>query len=208
MALSFGVSVFSTPVSASTEEVCVRASSGDVVCGTPVAKPSSSSKKPDTDETTQTEVSGSLTLELKSCARKQNTVSCTLSISSSQDKGLGFWLRYTKMVDREGTEYHPNKFQVGKSIAGENGRIQMDLVKNIKYKTIIVFEEVPISTPQLSLLEISLESDGGVKFRNIPIINPDGSFTLIPDDNPPVRPPSSNNSGSKPKVCLPVVGCL
>ncbi|MHC5717663.1 MAG: hypothetical protein ACYTX0_37555 [Nostoc sp.] len=207
---TFGISAFSVPVSASPDEVCTKTSSGEVVCGKPIQNPGSSSKKPDSDETIQTEVSHSHIWELKSCIRKQKNISCNFFISSSEDSSLARNLDNTTMVDPEGTEYHPNQFKIGKSIAEQNNGVPISIVKNIKYKTTIVFEEVPTSTPYISLLGIVYNGGNDrLKFRNIPIINPDGSFAPVPDSpKPHALQPSSNNPNSTPKICLPIVGCL
>ncbi|MEH2260550.1 hypothetical protein [Nostoc sp.] len=211
---TFGVSVFSIPALASPDDVCMKTSSGQVVCGKPVQSPNSSSQKPDSDETIQTETVGSLIVELKFCARKMKTVSCTFSLSSTVDvEGVGFSTKNSRMVDPEGTEYRPSKLQIGKNIAGSNGFTRVNMVKDIKYKGIVDIAEVPTSTPYISLLEIVLDytiNGAHFNFRNVPIINPDGSSAPVPDTpKPRVSQPSSNNNPvSIPKVCLPIVGCL
>lgn len=210
---TFGVSVFSIPALASPDEVCMKTSSGQVVCGKPVESPNSSSKKPDSDETIQTETADPFILELKFCARKMKIVSCTFSLSSTVDQTLSFTAKYSKMVDPEGTEYRLNKLQIGKNIAGSNGSTRINLVKDIKYKGIVDIGEVPTSTPYISLLDIVADytiNGTNFNFRNIPIINPDGSFAPVPDTpKPRVSQPSSNNNPvSIPQVCLPIVGCL
>lgn len=207
---TFGVSVFSIPALASPDEVCMKTSSGQVVCGKPVQSPNSSSQQPDSDKTIQTETLYSFIAELKFCARKMKIVSCTFSLSSNVDQAYGSNMLNSRMVDSEGNEYRPSRLQIGKNIAGSNGSINMNLVKDIKYKAIIDIAEVPTSTPYISLLEIHVAYNGVFKFRNIPIINPDGSFAPVPDTPKPrvSQPSSNNNSIPKPKVCLPIVGCL
>ncbi|MBD2612221.1 MAG: hypothetical protein RMY62_018700 [Nostoc sp. ZfuVER08] len=210
---TFGVSIFNIPALASPDEVCIKTSSGQVVCGKPVQSPNSSSQKPDSDETIQTGVYDNYILDLKSCRRKQRGLNCTLFLSSNEDRIFDLYTNNNRIVDNEGTEYRPNTIQVGKNMAGKGGVIKMNFVKNIKYKAVIIFDDIPTSTPYISLLEIVpgyFIRGEPPKFRNIPIINLDGSFAPVPDTpKPRVSQPSSNNNPiPKPKVCLPVVGCL
>ncbi len=153
------------------------------------------------------------TWELKSCARKQNSiVSCILSLTRSSDGGYGISTnKDTKIVDAEGNEYYPSKVQVGKRIAGPGSPLTFDMAQNANYPTTIDFTGVPTSVSQITLLQIWNGGFYGVKFRNVPIINLDGSFTVIPSsERAPVnrQPANTNNSTPRRKVCLPIVGCL
>ncbi len=162
---------------------------------------------------TQVETQGSVTWELKSCARKPNTVvSCTLSLSSSQDLGYVVVLNNnTRIVDAGGNEYYASKVQVGKRIAGSSSQLNFDMAKNAIYPTTIDFTGIPTSVSQITLLQIITISYIQVKFRNVPIINADGSFTVIPsserlpNNN---QPANTNNPTPRRRVCLPIVGCL
>ncbi|MHC5725393.1 MAG: hypothetical protein ACYTXY_14900 [Nostoc sp.] len=203
-------------MSASPDEVCTKTSSGEVVCGKPVQNTGSSSKKSDSDETIQTEVDRFVTWELKSCARKQRIISCIFTITPNAESRYDIrWYagEGTQIVDAEGNEYSPNKVQIGKNFSGLSNRIiTIQTVIGAHYKVIIDFVEVPASVPYITLLQV-VGSDGvsGAKiaFRNVPIINPDGSFTPVPDTpKPRVSQPSSNNPNSTPKICLPILGCL
>jgi len=162
---------------------------------------------------TQVETQGSVTWELKSCARKPNTVvSCTLSLSSSQDVGYVVVLNNnTRIVDAGGNEYYASKVQIGKRIAGSSSNLNFDMAKNAIYPTTIDFTGIPTSVSQITLLQIVTVSYVQVKFRNVPIINPDGSFTVIPmSERSPVnnQPVNTNNPTPRRKTCLPFVGCL
>ncbi len=165
---------------------------------------------------TQIQTDSSVTWELKSCAKKtNNVVSCNFSMSSSQD------LQYTlgvlgvtglnKIVDPDGNEYSASKTQVGKRIAGSGIQLTFQMAKNANYATTIDYAEVPVSVSQIILLEIGT-GPRSVKFRNVPIINPDGSFTVIPNlpnsDNSPGQPQSPNNSNNRGRLCLPIIGCV
>ncbi|WP_334944464.1 hypothetical protein [Nostoc sp.] len=203
-------------MSASPDEVCTKTSSGEVVCGKPVQNPGSSSKKPDSDETIQTEVDRFVTWELKSCARKQRIVSCIFTITPNAESRYDIrWYagEGTKIVDAEGNEYSPNKVQIGKNFSGLSNRIiTIQTVIGAHYQVIIDFVEVPASVPYITLLQV-VGSDGGsaanIPFRNVPIINPDGSSAPVPDlPKTPVKQQSSNHNSPPPQICLPIVGCL
>ena len=119
------------------------------------------------------------------------------------------------IVDDGGNDYYASLLQSGTRRAAANGsnynKLNFDIAKNALYKTTIDFKEVPASVSQITLLQIGNSAGGLVKFRNVPIINPDGSFTVIPNsDRSPVnrQPANTNNPTPRRKVCLPVVGCL
>jgi len=163
----------------------------------------------------QVSTDGSVTWELKSCAKKQNTiVSCIVSISTSQDGPYDISVQNsTKLVDVEGNEYYPIKAQILKRVAGAGSILEFNMAKDSQYKVTIDFGDVPTSVPYATLLQILVHHSnrGGVKFRNVPIINLDGSIPAVPrSERPPVnsQPANTNNPNSRRKVCLPVVGCL
>ena len=163
---------------------------------------------------TQTAGDGPRTWELKSCASKpNNVVSCNFSLISSED-GKMYLNNYndTKIVDPEGNEYKESKIQVGKRTTGEGGSIVFDIVKSANYAINIDFGEVPTSVSQITLLQIGQLGAPLVKFRNVPIINPDGSFTVIPNppnrNRSPVESQTPNNPNQRRRVCLPIVGCF
>jgi hypothetical protein len=119
--------------------------------------------------------------------------------------------RVNKIVDPGGNEYSASKTQVGNRIAGSGIQLTFQMAKNANYATTIDYAEVPVSVSQITLLEIDTGSSQ-VKFRNVPIINPDGSFTVIPNlpnsDNSPGEPQSPNNSNNRGRLCLPIIGCV
>lgn len=166
---------------------------------------------------TQVATDGSVTWELKSCAKKQNNVvSCIVSISTSQDGLYGIFVQNsTKLVDVEGNEYYPIKAQLLKRVAGAGSLLDFNMAKDSQYKVTIDFGDVPTSVLYGTLLQIAANHtiSGGAKFRNVPIINPDGSIPAVPRSNrlPNNNQPANTNnpvSIPKPRVCLPIVGCL
>ena len=177
---ALGTTILSLPVTAAPEEACVRTSTGRVVCGTPVTKPSSISNQLDSDETIQTQVDPAgyggdyiVTWELKSCSRIKKNVRCTFLISDNVDRSYGLWLGPTKMVDSGGKEYLSSFIQSGTRSASADGNtatgIYIDMAKRIHYKVIIDFTGVPASLSQVALLQVRNSGGSGVSFRDVPI---------------------------------------
>ena len=169
---ALSVTTFSLPMTAVAEEACVRTSAGNVVCGTLVPKSSSNSNRTDSDVTIDSQPHGSVTWDLKSCARIQKKVRCVLSLSSSQDTGISIYAS-TRIVDSEGTSYSASLVQFGaKKISGGGSLyagIGDSMAKGAHYKTIFEFEGVPASVSRINLLEAPDGSNGFIKFRDIPI---------------------------------------
>ena len=166
----------------------------------------------------QVSTDGSVTWELKSCARKQNNiVSCIVSVSRSEDGGYGIFVQNsTKLVDPEGNEYYPVKAQILKRVAGAGSLLSFDMAKGSQYKVTIDFSEVPTSVPYATLLQIAANGTitGGAKFRNLPLINFDGSISEVPLSvrSRPTQDqstPATNNNPiiTIPRICLPLIGC-
>lgn len=131
---------------------------------TPSPSPSASILPP------QTWTVSNVTWELQSCIRKLKNVSCTFSITTSEDKDYTISLeRRTKIVDGGGNEYFANKIQIGNRIADANGYLTLDLVKKSVYKTTIDFTQVPASVSQLTLLQIEVSYGAILKFRDVSI---------------------------------------
>jgi hypothetical protein len=165
-----GVNILSLPVSASAKEACVKAPSGDVVCGEIVAKPpSNTSTKTDNNETIQTQTHGGLTGDLKSCVRKQKIVRCTFSFSRDADGGFILYLDRdsTKLVDSAGTEYFANRSQVGNKTAGANGEVNFVMTKGANYNTTIDFTGVPPSISQVISMKLGIRGYS-FDFRDVP----------------------------------------
>jgi hypothetical protein len=105
----------SFPAKAVAEEACVRASGGSVVCGILVPKPGARQEPSESNETIQTTVDeGNVTWDLKSCSRKNSSINCVFSLSSSVDRGYGVFPDGSKIVDSEGNEYLSKLTQNGK----------------------------------------------------------------------------------------------
>ena len=170
--LILGINILSLSLGAAAKEACVKAPSGDVVCGEIVPKPPSNAPtKNDNNETMQTQTAPyGVTWDLKSCVRKQKIVRCTFSFSPSTDVGYVVTLNQsiTKLVDSAGNEYFGNRLQVGNKSAGANGAVNFDIVKGARYNTTIDFTGVPPSISQA--ISIKLNVYGGVlDFRDVPI---------------------------------------
>jgi hypothetical protein len=199
-----GINFFSLPTGAAPKEVCVKPAEGDVVCGVIVPKPTSNQPTKPENRTTQAQnyptqlgSIGSITFELKICKRQSNyIVRCTLTFTSSQDGGMNIAAKpNTKIVDFQGNEYYPSRFQSGKKIVPGNVQFSANVVQNATYSVDIDFSSVPKSVSQLADLRIASLGNGGgesgIDMRNVPIVNPDGTFTEIPPT--PKNPVGSSN---------------
>jgi hypothetical protein len=141
------------------------------------------------DELTQVVQDFRVTWTLESCARKARIVSCTFSLDPTLDGGYSIYVGSTKFVDAEGTEYFAKKAKIGKNIAGAENRLRVNLAIGSRYKTIIDFTEIPPSATYATLLQVRTptteRSSGVLKFRNVPFVNPDGSYPEIPRPSNP-----------------------
>jgi hypothetical protein len=162
---SLSAATVSIPAMAAAKEVCVETSTGEVVCGKPVQLNPSQNN----DETIQIQSWFSSTWELKSCLRKNQVITCTISMSVPSDGHWDLPVNRTRITDQEGNQYRAVRYQVGKGIAGENGVIGWNIVQNIKYRIIITFTNVPTSVRSISLLEIVGTGGDSIKYRNIPV---------------------------------------
>jgi hypothetical protein len=174
---ALGLTTLTIPATAAPKEACVKTSAGNIVCGTPVEKPNSTSNQADSDETLQTAVdqnvyypSTSPTWELKSCTRTkiQETVRCTFIISNNADTTYVIRQYITKMVDASGNEYPASLIKVG-NLPASDSVVQFNMTKGARYKTTIDFPKVPTSIPQVILLQSGNVGTSGVKFRDVPI---------------------------------------
>ncbi len=169
---ALGITIPGLPVTAVAQEACVKTSTGSIVCGTPVQKPSSNSNRTDSDTTIQIEVDSYITLELKTCVRQQQKVRCILSLTSSEDTSYGLFDftrgSSTNAVDGQGTSYRASLIRIGKDDP-QNASIR--IAKGARYKTIIEFADVPASVSQFVLLNLVPTNSPyrGSKFRNVPI---------------------------------------
>jgi hypothetical protein len=160
--------MFNCSVSASPDRVCVETSSGEVVCGKPVQKRNPSLNQSD-DETIQTQTWQRSIWELKSCARKGENITCIISMSNPFDTHWDLPVNATQLVDQEGNGYRAVRYQVGKTVAGENGVIGWDIVQNLKYRVVIDFRSIPTSVRSISLLQVVGTGGDSIKYRNIPV---------------------------------------
>jgi hypothetical protein len=166
-----GINILSLPLGAAAKEACVKAPSGDVVCGEIVPKPASNAAtKNDNNETIQTLTEYGVTWDLKSCIRKQKIVRCTFSFNPDRDQGYNVSLNrdQTKLVDSSGNEYFASKVQVGSKTAGANGNLTLNITKGANYNTIVDFNGVPPSISQAISMKIGV-SNFSFNFRDVPI---------------------------------------
>ncbi len=216
----FCIPLSSIPVSASPQEVCTKTSSGQVVCGTPVQKPTDGSTSNSKDYPTQVATNQGVVFELKSCARQiHNTISCIFQLSTGTDMHLRIYVNNeTKLVDNEGYEYPPSSVIALKKIASFNSTSETNLVKDVPYKVTINFGNIPDSVKYSTLLQIRVASntligDWSPQFRGVPFINLDGSISEVPlaarhRNTSENTSPSSGSSTNGRKICLPIVGCI
>ena len=178
---SLGVVTLSLPVMAAPQEVCIKTSTGDVVCGTPVPKPRSNPNRVGREAAIATYRDlNVVTWELQSCVKGEgNVVRCTLSLSTSQDGRYDIILKEgsgpnggAKLVDSSGNEYSPSRIQMGDKFAGGNDEFAFDMVQGSIYKITIDFANIPASISRATLWKVGTYGFGGwgvVKFRNVPI---------------------------------------
>jgi len=157
------------------------------------------------------------TWHLQSCTRqKSGIVRCTLSLTTNQDHSYGVSTDYrTEIIDAEGNPYYPSRAQVEDRMAESPNPLAFTMVQNASYLTTIDFTGVPTSVSQITVLQVWNGGLYGVRFLNVPIINPDGSFAVIPNsDRPSADTQLENNSTThrlgttRPRVCFPGAGCL
>jgi hypothetical protein len=165
---SMGVSTLSLPVMAAPQEACIKTSNGDVMCGTPVAKPPKSNQTA-VETTIDSQTEYGVTFELKSCIRgSKNLVSCTLVLSSDTDRNIGLHAaQWTKIVDSSGNEYIANKVQIGKK--ADRNTVPVSMAKGASYRAIFNFPDVPTSVSKVVLFQISAVGGYYINFRNFPI---------------------------------------
>lgn len=212
----YGISVFSIPVSASADQVCTKTASGQVVCGEPVQKPTGASTSNSKDYPTQVATALDITLKLNSCARKQNhTISCIISFTPNNDGSYHVYSYSNsnagKLVDNESNEYPLISVQSLKKVVGTDSVLTVSAVKDVESKFTINFGSIPDSVTYATLLQFRFV-DQLAKFRGVAFINFDGSISDVPlaarhkDNSGSTNPPPNNIS--RPKVCLPIVGCV
>ena len=176
---SLGVITFSFPVMAVPQEVCIKTSAGDIVCGTPVPKPKSNINRISREPSVARD--NIVTWELQSCTKGEGSfVRCSFSLSTSQDA------KYTviskegsgpnggcKLVDSSGNEYRVSRIQMGNKFAGGDDELVFNMVKGSTYKITIDFANVPASVSRATLFTVGTYATvggwGGVKFRNVPV---------------------------------------
>ncbi|MEH2389207.1 MAG: hypothetical protein V7K14_26250 [Nostoc sp.] len=203
-------------MSASTDQVCTKTASGQVVCGEPVQKPTGASTSNSKDYPTQVATASGITLKLNSCARKQNhTISCIISFTPNNDGSYPVFSSSNsdsgKLVDNQGNEYPIISVQSLKKVVGTGTILQVSAVKDVESKFTINFGNIPDSVTYATLLQFVFVNQLA-KFRGVPFINFDGSISDVPlaarhkDNSGSTNPPPNNIS--IPKVCLPIVGCV
>jgi hypothetical protein len=161
------------------------------------------------------------TWELQSCMRQQDSlVVCLLSLTTGQDHSYEVSTDHdTKIVDAEGNEYYLSRIHLSRTQVGNiqpvitSGEppnpVAFNVAPNASNLIIVDFTGIPTSLSQIALLQVGNSGSHGVEFQNVPIINPDGSSTVIPNSNQPsVNTQGENNSAPRRRVCIPLVGCF
>ena len=163
-----GINILSLPVGVAAKEACVKAPSGDVVCGELVAKPPKSNQTAK-DETIDSQVhEQGVTVELKSCLKgARNTASCTFVLKSQEDLNFTIYADgYAKLVDSAGNEYSSDKVKVGNRTGAS---VMLPMSKGATYRSVFNFVGVPASLSQVVLLQIAGNYGHLLKFRDVPI---------------------------------------
>ncbi|MEH1767534.1 MAG: hypothetical protein V7L27_26670 [Nostoc sp.] len=180
------------------------------------------SKEYPTQIATDNEGSTSITWELKSCAKKKDhIVSCIFSFSSSENLDYNVYSQNeTRLVDKEGNEYHVSKIATPKKVVGYNSSLSFNVYKDVQYKVAIDFTDVPDSALYAIALYIKTGSRSlnqrWPEFQNVPFINLDGSISEVPISARHNKKPNDQDSNENqntnpiiniPKICLPLIGC-
>ncbi len=101
-------------------------------------------------------VDGSVTWELKKCARKQTDVSCSFALTTSAERE-NYTLQLdssTKMTDHFGHEYFVSNAIFVDNKAGKNNSLSHEMQNGSVYLTSIDFEKIPISVIEVNSLII------------------------------------------------------
>jgi len=147
------------------DDVCIRTTAGDIVCGKPEPL------IPNRQENLQTVQSdNNITWELHSCLRKNKIISCNLAISANDDRDTLINLNSeTKIVDLNGNEYSVNKVQIGNKFKESGNFFNFTIAKGGRYQTILYFYNVPATLTQANLLQINALGGEKIRFRDVSI---------------------------------------
>jgi len=129
---------------------------------------------PVADNSVTVEVDGYV-FKLKDCKLAHRNIKCGLSILSSENDGnLTLYAtngsHSSKLFDRTGNEYHPNKISMGNK--SHLRHILNKYVSGVVAKGSLHFENVNESTQSIALMELSFYNNDSrkynrVKFRNV-----------------------------------------
>jgi hypothetical protein len=156
----FGVATAILPVLAAPQEACVKTSTGDVVCGTPVSKPRANSKKP---QSNVKEAQGIFYL-FKGCNRSDSTVKCNFTLTSKRTTVFSMTAYSNQIIDNEGKSYVGSLADIASSRAN---RLAVTIEPGINYALVITFENVPEQVTTAPLFKL----DNGIQYRNVSMSN-------------------------------------
>jgi hypothetical protein len=141
---------------AAPQEVCVKSSSGDIVCGMPVAKPSSKLKP---SRSFEREAEG-LTFLLKGCRKADSTVKCDFTVTSKRATQFGMMAWYNAIVDAEGKSYPGSLVDIGGRSANNVGAT---IEPGINYALVLTFQNIPEQVATATILKLG----NGIQYRNV-----------------------------------------
>jgi hypothetical protein len=171
---TLAIATFSIPTTAVAEEACVRTSSGSIVCGTRVQKPSAG-------QSMQVVTAREFSFELKKCKRASEAIKCELNITNKEkDRVLrlyGTGAAVSRAVDLQGNQYTVSYVDFGG--ARNNQFVDQTLVQGVRLKAYVVFDNVPPQINQFALLDLQVLTyrgfgEGGVfpvQLRTINVVS-------------------------------------
>lgn len=157
---SLGISASIVPVMAAPQEVCVKTSSGDVVCGMPVAKTSS---KPKLYQSNEKEALG-LFYSFKGCKRFDSVVKCNFTLTSKRKGQFHMAAWGNKIIDTEGKSYPGSLVDIG---GRSDNRVVATIEPGINYALVLTFKDVPEQVTTAPLLKLNT----GIQYSNVSMSN-------------------------------------
>lgn len=143
-----------------SEQVCVRTTAGNVVCGTLVPRATSQ----DASVQPQRVEKNGFRFELQQCVRNGDVVDCNLIITntgqktrdlklySSQASGTG--RSPSRAISTSGEEFSTTIYELGNDKTTYSWRVRNTLASSVPMKAKFTFNDVTPQTTQLALVEI------------------------------------------------------
>jgi hypothetical protein len=159
---ALGLTTFSFPMTAVAQETCVRTSDGNVVCGTPVAKPRANSSSE------QRKLINSYVFVLKGCKRFNTSIKCNFLITrDGAEENFGIKAPEVTIVDSVGKSYLGSSVEMG----GKRGNsVFLKISSGINYVADITFDDLPENITQVPVLKLFVFANNGgnnIEFRNV-----------------------------------------